>query len=133
MTRHPRLSADDGYTTLWVAFLGVALLSIGAVVYDTADKAATQRAVMTTADEASRAASHEIGSEAIIGQRADVDPHRAATAARTYLERADQRGTVTVTGQTVTVTVTQSWSPTFTPVVPAQTLTATSTADARRS
>lgn len=126
-------TAEDGFTTMWVLFLGGALLSIGSVVYDSADKAAAQRSVMTTADEASRAASHEIESSAIIGQRAGVDPQRAATAARTYLSNAGKDGTVTVNGQSVTVTVTQSWSPTFTPIVPGQTLTATASADARRS
>lgn len=133
MNLRARMRAEEGYTTLWVLFLGGALLSIGSVVYDSADKAAAQRVVMTTADEASRAASHELESGAIIGQRADVDPQRAAAAARTYLDNAGQQGTVSVNGQSVTVTVTQSWSPTFTPIVPSQTLTATSSADARRS
>ncbi|MDZ7734475.1 MAG: hypothetical protein U5R31_16630 [Acidimicrobiia bacterium] len=85
----------------------------------------------TAADKAARAGAQEIDIPALRATgETTLDPHRAETAARDYLDRVDvTAATVTVSGSDVAVTVSVSQPMRILPV-PDRTITATETATA---
>lgn len=127
-----RLSDESAYVAVWTVVIGSALMLVGGVVYDAADKANDARRVTMVANEAGRAAAQEITTDAISGRAADVDPSRAAAAARDYLTAAGVDGDVSVSGTEVTVTTSSRWSPKIMPVLQPDTLTATTTVNLER-
>ncbi|EKA60569.1 hypothetical protein B277_12066 [Janibacter hoylei PVAS-1] len=133
MTDHGRLADESGYVAVWTVVIGGALMVAGGVVYDSADKANEARRVTMVANEAGRAAAQEITSDAISGRAAQIDPSRAAGAAREYLDATGMDGTVSVDGTTVTVTTSQPWSPKIMPVLQPDTLTSTVEVDLERA
>lgn len=129
---HIRLRDERGYVAVWTVVIGGALMLVGGVVYDSADKANEARRVTLVANEAGRAAAQEVTSDVIVGTGGSVDPSRAAQAARDYLAATGVSGDVSVSGNQVTVTTSQSWSPQIMPVLQPDTLTATSVIDLER-
>lgn len=129
---HPwqeRLTSERGYVALWTVVIGGALMSVGGVVYDAADKANEARRVTLVANEAGRAAAQEISPEAISGRAVTIDPARGASAARDYLQATDVDGTVSVEGTQVVVHTNSQWSPKIMPVLQPETLTGSATVD----
>ncbi|CAM4080976.1 hypothetical protein [Janibacter anophelis] len=124
-----RLRDERGYVAAWTAVIGAALILVGGVVYDSADKANEARRVTLVANEAGRAAAQEVSSDVIAGKIATVDSSRAAQAAREYLSATGVDGTVTVDGSQVTVTTSAPWSPKIMPVLQPDTLTGTAVID----
>ena len=106
--------SDGGSLSLFVAVLAVALLAVIGLAYDGAAKVqATQQADLAAA-EAARAAGQQMDvSTAILsaGRSTPIDPAAAVAAANRYLAAAGMNGSVSVTGETVTVTTTVQWAP----------------------
>lgn len=104
-------------------FYAVAALCIFLVIGLVADGGGALNAAARADDvaqEAARAGGQQIDpGEAIPGEAVVVDPAAAARAARAYLSREDVTGTVAVSGDgtTITVTVTDSYPTTFSSLV----------------
>lgn len=110
--RNPR-RRERGSASLMVAVLAVALLMMAGLVSDGATKLRAARHATATAGEAARAATQQINPATIGGSPTLVNTATAAGAARTYLRQAGATGTVTITGNTITVTTTEHWQPAF--------------------
>lgn len=124
-----RLADERGYVAAWTAVIGAALILVGGVVYDSADKANEARRVTLVANEAGRAAAQEVSADIISGSAIRIDAGPAAQAARDYLAATGVDGTVTVDGSQVTVTTSAPWSPKIMPVLQPDTLTGTAVID----
>ncbi|MGW7362927.1 pilus assembly protein TadG-related protein [Streptomyces sp. NPDC054841] len=111
---------DRGGVTVFVAVCVVALIGIIGLAVDGGGKLrATERADYI-ATEAARAGGQAIDpAQAISGQAITVDPQAAQAAAQAYLGSAGVAGTVAVSadGKTLTVTTTDSYATKFLPVV----------------
>ena len=111
---------DRGGVTVFVAVCVIALIGIIGIAVDGGSKMrATERADYI-AGEAARAGGQAIDpAEAISGRAIVVDPQDAAAAAQAYLHSAGASGTVSVSadGKTLTVTVTSSYDTKFLSVV----------------
>ncbi|MDN5745603.1 MAG: hypothetical protein L0H31_10840 [Nocardioidaceae bacterium] len=123
-----RLRNDAGSASVYFVVVAVGLLALAGMIYDGSSKVRATHQTNLAALEAARAASQELTGDAIAGRTSTVDPSRGAAAARAYLRRTGHEGTVTVSGTTVTVTTTGSWSPTFTPFIKGGTVTGTASA-----
>ncbi|MGW1533882.1 pilus assembly protein TadG-related protein [Streptomyces aureus] len=108
--------ADRGGITVFVAVCVLGLIGIIGIAVDGGTKmAATERADYI-AGEAARAGGQAIDpAQAITGKAIVADPHDAAAAAQAYLRSAGASGTVSVSGdgKSVTVTVHGSSDTTF--------------------
>lgn len=104
---------DRGSMVPAVAAMCVALLMALGLVYDGAVKIRTAREATTIAGEAARAAGQEIHAASMLGATPGVEASRGAAAAQSYLAQAGASGSVSVTGDTVTVTATTTWTPRF--------------------
>jgi len=111
---------DRGGVTVFVAVCVVALIGIIGISIDGGSKMrATERADYI-AGEAARAGGQAIDpAQAITGTAIVVDPQDAQAAAQAYLRSAGASGTVRVSrdGKTLSVTVTDSYATKFLPVV----------------
>ncbi|MCH5677312.1 pilus assembly protein TadG-related protein [Streptomyces gilvus] len=107
---------DRGGVTVFVAVCVVALIGIiGVAVDGGSTMRATERADYL-AGEAARAGGQAIdAADAINGRAIVADPQAATAAAQAYLRTAGAAGTVSVSGdgKTLTVTVTGSYDTTF--------------------
>lgn len=136
-TRHRRTLDDArerGGIAPMVAILAAVLLLATALVIDLSARVRTVSRAQTVAQEAARAGGQQVAPDAILGRDTGLDTSKAAAAARSYLRQSGHGGTVTVTGSTVVVTTTQTWSPVFlgTVGVGPEQITGTATIDTRR-
>lgn len=124
---------DTGSYSMWAAVLGLVLIVAAGFAYDQATKIRAVRDAQTSAQEAARAGAQHVAAAAIDGQHVTIDPAAAAAAARNYLRLTGATGTVTVTGHTLTVTTTRTWTPQILSAVgvTAQTMRGTATIDLR--
>lgn len=119
---------DEGWVSLLVLVLVVAVLAMIGLSVDGGGKVRALERADNLAAEAARAAGQALqGPQAIQGGPKVIDPASAVTAAYAYLTAAGVPGTVTVwpDRQHVTVTVTISYRTVFLPLVGIDTLTAT--------
>lgn len=132
MTR--RLDPERGSVSPMLAIVAIALLLMVGLVYDGGLKLRAARDAASVASESARAAGQELTGDTIQGNRSTVDPARGAAAARAYLRQVGAEGTVTVSGDTITVTATQAWSPVFSGVFAPgdRIVTGTATASTKR-
>ncbi|WP_405969081.1 pilus assembly protein TadG-related protein [Streptomyces sp. NBC_00988] len=111
---------DRGGITIFVAVCVVALIGIIGISVDGGSKMrATERADYI-AGEAARAGGQAIDpAQAITGKAIVVDPQDAQAAAQAYLRSAGATGSVSVSGdgKTLSVTITDSYATKFLPVV----------------
>ena len=111
---------DRGGITIFVAVCVVALIGIIGISVDGGSKMrATERADYI-AGEAARAGGQAIDpAQAITGKAIVVDPQDAQAAAQAYLRSAGATGSVSVSGdgKTLTVTITDTYATKFLPVV----------------
>jgi hypothetical protein len=108
--RWQRLRSDEsGRVTAFVVIIVTAVLAFGGLVLDGGLALAAKVRALGEAQEAARAGAQEID---LAAYRADgtlrLAPDQASTAARNYLAAAGHTGTVSIAGNTVTVTVTVS-------------------------
>lgn len=113
MTRTPRgHGGDEGSISLFFAVVVVALLAAVGLVVDGAGRVRALQKADNAAQEAARAAGQVLqGGDVVQGLTPRFDTAGAARAARSYLSAAGVPGTVTVQGQTVTVTTTITYKP----------------------
>lgn len=127
-----RLRSEHGGASLYAIIVISSLLMLAGMVYDgSAQTRATHQANLG-ALESARAASQGLSGDAIAGTAATIDRERGATAAREYMSANNLDGEVSVDGDEVTVTVTQSWAPKFTPFFDGGAVTGTATATPER-
>jgi hypothetical protein len=108
MRRFERLRADQrGQVTAYVVTIAVAAFAFGGLVLDGGLALAAKVRAMGQAQEAARAGAQEID---VAAYRADgtlrLLPARATAAAQNHLAASHHTGSVSVTDNTVTVTVT---------------------------
>lgn len=104
---------DRGSMLPAVAAMCAALLMSLGLVYDGALKIRAAREATTIAGEAARAAGQEIQASSILGATPGIEASRGAAAAQSYLTQAGASGSVSVTGDSVTVTANTTWTPRF--------------------
>jgi Flp pilus assembly protein TadG len=124
------LTGDRGSITGFVAIIAVALIMVVGMVYDGGQIIAAQASARSAADKAARAGAQEIDIATLRTTSETVlDPTRAETVALDFLTEVGVSGTVTVSGSSVTVTVTINQPMHILPM-PDRTVVATETATA---
>uniref|UniRef100_A0AAU1I9M4 Pilus assembly protein TadG-related protein n=1 Tax=Streptomyces sp. NBC_00180 TaxID=2903632 RepID=A0AAU1I9M4_9ACTN len=111
---------DRGGITVFVAVCVVALIGIIGVAVDGGSKMRAVERADFVAGEAARAGGQAIDpAKAISGEAVVVDPQDAVAAARSYLSSVGATGTVSVSGdgKTLTVTVNDAYDTKFLSVV----------------
>jgi hypothetical protein len=125
MARPPRVRRwsaldDRGGIAVFVAITVIALLGIIGLVVDGGGKLRATERADTVAMEAARAAGQALDpGAAVTGTAYRVDPQAATAAAYAYLRQAGASGRVTISSDrtTITVTVSETYSTRFLPVV----------------
>lgn len=97
---------DHGASSAIVVLFAVALLAVAGLVIDGGYALGAKRQAMNSAEQAARAGADSLNQAALRDGRAEVDPTRAVAAAERYLHSIGLKGSVNVTGDTVSVTVT---------------------------
>ena len=129
-----RLRGDDGTMSVLFAVAFVAFLMMFGLVVDGGRLLDQRSHAHDVAAKAARAGAQEVSVGGFVGAGGlELDPVRAQAAARDYLAREGMAGAVTVTGPTVTVTVTATVPLTWLRLVGATSkrVSATASADAR--
>lgn len=100
---------EQGAVVVFVVGLTTALLLVAGLVFDGGQILAARREAYALADNAARAGAQAVDLDALRAERpVYLEPAAAQAAARSYLERVGWEGTVTVTGDTVQVRVSQN-------------------------
>jgi Flp pilus assembly protein TadG len=132
MTRPDRRD-EAGSISIWLAVTSLAMMVLVGLAVDLGGQVHAKQRAHDLAAEAARTGGQQVQpGPAIQGRYIHVDTAAARAAAQRYLTAAGVTGTVTITGgDTITVKVTASYSPTFLTVVGIGNLTVTSDASAR--
>ncbi len=102
----PRLRRQDGSATIIVVLMAGALLFATGLVVDGGRKLNALGEARDLADNAARAAAQAVAAPATrVGGSPQLDPAAATAAAQSYLSSLGHSGRVSVSGDTVTVTV----------------------------
>lgn len=118
--------------TLFVVVLAAALLALAGLVIDGGYVLAARQEAGSVAEQAARAGAGAISRESLRGNGPlHVDPAAATRAAQSYLATTGHDGQVTVTGDTVTVTVHIVRKTAILSAIGIESLSSTSTATAR--
>lgn len=110
MARHIR---EDGSISAFLVVIALTLVFVAGLVLDGGRMLATRREVQDVAQNAARAGAQAVDLSAARSGAATIDPGQASAAADSYLALAGHTGTTQVTGDTVTVTVTDTVSMTL--------------------
>ncbi|MEV0396512.1 pilus assembly protein TadG-related protein [Polymorphospora rubra] len=101
-----RTADDSGQVTAFAVVMTVALLAVAGLVLDAGLALTEKIRALDIAQAAARAGAQELDLYQYRTRNvAELDPNRAATAARAWLESAGADGEATATTSTVTVTV----------------------------
>jgi hypothetical protein len=99
---------ERGSNTAFVAVVASALVLVAGMAYDGGQVIAAHNAARNDADRAARAGAQQIDLDHLRATNEPrLDPAAAETAADEYLRRAGATGTATVSGASITVTVTR--------------------------
>lgn len=110
--RPPPARDETGALSVWVVLTtATAFLAILGLVADGGRVLNTRAALDRAAAQAARAGADQLSAAGIRNGTNDVSPSAAIAAASNYLTTLGLHGTVTVNGQTVTVTVHQAVQP----------------------
>jgi hypothetical protein len=102
-----RCGRDDGQVTAFTVVITVAVLALAALVLDAGLAVSTKVHAISVAQAAARAGARELDVAALRSTGTlRIDQSRANAAAHDWLGRSRMTGTVTVTGNQVSVTVT---------------------------
>lgn len=100
---------ERGSITAFVAVVASALVLVAGMAYDGGQVIAAHNAARNDADRAARAGAQQIDLDHLRATNEPrLDPAAAETAADEYLRRAGATGTATVSGASITVTVTRT-------------------------
>ncbi|MEP9383380.1 Tad domain-containing protein [Nocardioides sp. KR10-350] len=127
-----RERSERGSITVWLALSSVAMIFLVGLAVDLGGQVHAHERAHDLAAQAARAGGEEVnGGPAIQGSGLTINPAAARAAAQSYLDQAGVSGTVTVTGgNTITVTVHDSYDPRFLGLIGIHRLDVTGTASA---
>lgn len=97
---------ERGSLTAFVAVLAVGLLVLVGLVVDGGRAVVAKRQAMDIAEQAARLGADQLSVDALRAGKIVVDPAAASTAVTRYLASAGEVGTMSVSGDSVTVRVT---------------------------
>jgi len=126
---------DRGSVSLWAALAAFCMIVIVGIAVDFGGQAVAEQRARTVAAQAARAAGQQLQLDAVARTgTAQTDTGRAVAAATSFLSQAGQTGTASVSGTTITVTVTGSYRCVFLSIIGIATLpvSGTSTAEVVR-
>lgn len=124
---------EQGSVTVWLALASFAMIFLVGLAVDLGGQVHAQQRAHDLAAQAARAGGEQLGAaQAIEGDKLVIDGVSARSAAQHYLQQAGVTGTVTVTGgETLTVTVRDSYRPLFLGLIGIHHLDVTGSASAR--
>ena len=124
---------ECGSITVWLALASFVMIFLVGLAVDLGGQVHAHERAHDLAAQAARAGGEEVeGGAAVQGRDLAVDPAAARTAAQRYLDAAGVSGTVAITnGNTITVTVHDSYDPRFLGAIGINHLDVTGTATAR--
>jgi Flp pilus assembly protein TadG len=128
-----RARREDGSVSLFFAVTTVALLMVMGLLYDGGQALNAANRAETLASEAARTAGQQLDTaQAIEGTAITTDPDAAQAAAQDYLAANNVQGDVQITddGQTITVTVHDTYNTLFAQLVGRGTINVTGSATA---
>jgi len=128
-----RQSAEHGSITVWLALASFVMIFLVGLAVDLGGQVHAHERAHDLAAQAARAGGEEVeGGAAIQGHDLTINTAAARAAAERYLEAAGVEGTVAITnGDTIRVTVTDSYTPQFLGLIGINRLDVTGTATAR--
>lgn len=127
---HRRID-ERGSISIWLAMSSFVMVFLVGLAVDLGGQVHTQQRGHDLAAQAARTGAEEVkGGAAIEGRALGIDTARARTAAEKYLKEAGITGTVSVTGETLTVTVQDDYPTKFLELIGISNLAVTSTATA---
>lgn len=109
MTRQRARSGEQGLVSVWLLLTAAALTLLVGLAVDLSGQVDAQQRARALAGEAARAGAQALDPGTVSGGAVLTSRTAAVTAARTYLAGADVPGSVVVAGDTVTVTVRQTF------------------------
>lgn len=129
---HPS-RGERGSITIWLALTGFVMMMLVGLAVDLGGQVHAKQRAHNIAAEAARAGGERVrAAPAIMGEQITLDPQAAHSAAQAYLAAADVTGNVRITGSdTITVNVTDTYTPKFLSIIGIRDLTVTSTSTAR--
>ena len=132
LLRHRAVRERDerGIATLFVVLLATAMLAVAGLVIDGGYALAAKREAMNEAEQAARVGADALDPAALRSGDTRVNTARAHAAAQAYLNQVGARGSVSVDGGEVTVTVTASQDTTILSAVGVTSLPVKATATA---
>ncbi len=124
---------DSGSVTVWIALASFVMMALVGLAVDLGGQVHAQQRAHDLAAQAARAGGEQVqAAPAIQGRYARIDTAAARVAAQGYLDAAGVEGTVSITGgDTIHVTVTDSYDPRFLPFLGIKQLDVTGSASAR--
>lgn len=113
-----RRSRDRGSITLWAVTSAFSMIAIVGIAADLGGHAVAEQSARSVAFEAARSGGQQLNLDLLArtGQ-AETDPYQAASAARAYLASAGVTGNVAVNGDSITVTVVDTYDCLFLTVI----------------
>ena len=124
---------ERGSITIWLALSSFVMIFLVGLAVDLGGQVHAHERAHDLAAQAARAGGEEVeGGTAIQGRDLTIEPAAARAAAQRYLQTAGVSGTVTLTnGNTITVTVRDTYEPRFLGLIGINKLDVTGTATAR--
>ena len=106
-----RYTDERGAATVFVVLLATAMLACAGLVIDGGYALAARRASMAQAEQAARVASDKLSESSLRSGQTALLTGQAQGAAQSYLANAGAAGSVSITGDRVTVTVRETYRP----------------------
>jgi Flp pilus assembly protein TadG len=125
------LRGERGSASISFLLVSVTLIVVVGLVVDGAGKIQANERADLVAASAARTATNSIGGDTVRVGALTLDPVKAVAAGEAYLAAAGMAGTVSVTGEVVTVTATTSYSTRFLSLIGIVELPGTGEASAR--
>ena len=124
---------EHGSITLWMVTASFAMMMLVGLAVDLGGQVHAQQRAHNVAGQAARAGGQEVqAAPAVQGRYVAINAAAARNAARDYLSTAGVNGTVSITdGTTITVSVTDTYRPTFLSIIGLGGLPVTGEASAR--
>lgn len=123
--------SERGSNTLFAIVIFIGLLAAIGLAVDGGAKAVSLQNARTTAESAARAAAAAVDGSSVSGSTPVINPYAAQAAAQSYINQSGYSGHATVTGNTVTISVTTTEPTIFLSAIGHTQFTSTATATAQ--